>query len=383
MLLTAFKRECRIIQQEPWLKAMLFVLPVCLFVLVWWIFSQGIARDLPVGVVDLDQSRLSRGLVRYYDASPTLAVTQQFTSVEEGSAMLRSGDIYALAVIPEALEKETLRGASPSVTVLYNAQFILIAKLVNSAFVSAQATYTAGVDTMKKMAGGVTVPVQALGQALPVRNQITPLFNSNAHYGQFLVSGIIPALWQIFMIATTVMALAVEQRRQGLLPWLAQKPVILLLGKLFPYGLVFMAQGMLFLWGLYVLIGWPMHGSWSILLLAQALMVIACLSMATLFFFVAMDVTRAMSFVAGFTAPAFAFMGITFPATDMPTLAAAWRALLPVSHYIEIQVQQVDYGTGLPQAMPQLLILTTFILAFGLAVLRMLSWRKGQLEARA
>ncbi len=374
------QREWRLIRQEPWLKAMLFFLPLSLFVLMWWIFSQGIARDLPVGVVDLDHSRLSRGLIRYYDASPTLSVARQLSEVEEGTALMRNGEIYALVVIPDSLEKDTLLGRSPSVTVFYNAQFILIAKLINSAFVSAQTTYAASIDTVSNMVTGTPVPLQALGQALPVRNQITPLFNSNSHYGQFLVSAAIPAMWQIFIIATTVMALAAEQRRQGLLAWLGQHPVQQLVAKLIPYAAVFILQGVLFLWGMYSLLGWPMHGSWSILLVAQCLMVIACQSVAVLFFFLAMDVTRAMSFVAGFSAPAFAFMGITFPATDMPAIATGWRALLPVSHYIEIQVQQVNYGTGLQQAMPQMMALVVFLLAMALAMLKMLVWRKRQLE---
>ncbi|MEL6115006.1 ABC transporter permease [Photobacterium sp. SP02] len=380
MWLNTMQREWRLIRQEPWLKAMLFFLPLSLFVLMWWIFSQGIARDLPVGVVDLDHSRLSRGLIQYYDASPTLSVARQLSEVEEGTALMRNGEIYALVVIPDSLEKDTLLGRSPSVTVFYNAQFILIAKLINSAFVSAQTTYAASIDTVSNMVSGTPVPLQALGQALPVRNQITPLFNSNSHYGQFLVSAAIPAMWQIFIIATTVMALAAEQRRQGLLAWLGQHPVQQLVAKLIPYAAVFILQGVLFLWGMYSLLGWPMHGSWSILLVAQCLMVIACQSVAVLFFFLAMDVTRAMSFVAGFSAPAFAFMGITFPATDMPAIATGWRALLPVSHYIEIQVQQVNYGTGLQQAMPQMMALAVFLLAMALAMLKMLVWRKRQLE---
>lgn len=383
MWLNTMQREWQLIRQEPWLKAMLFFLPLSLFVLMWWIFSQGIARDLPVGVVDLDHSRLSRGLIRYYDASPTLSVARQFSEVEEGTALMRNGEIYALVVIPDSLEKDTLLGRSPSVTVFYNAQFILIAKLINSAFVSAQSTYAASIDTVSNMVSGTPVPQQALGQALPVRNQITPLFNSNSHYGQFLVSAAIPAMWQIFIIATTVMALAAEQRRQGLLAWLGQHPVKHVVSKLIPYATVFILQGMLFLWGMYSLLDWPMHGSWIIVFAAQCLMVIACQSVAVLFFFLAMDVTRAMSFVAGFSAPAFAFMGITFPATDMPAIATGWRALLPVSHYIEIQVQQVNYGTGLQQAMPQMMALAVFLLAMGLGILRMLVWRERQLEGCA
>lgn len=67
-------------------------------------FSAGIARDLPIGV-DLDHSRMSRGLTRYFDASPTMAVTAQYTDRADGDRALRGGDIYALVVLPDSLEK--------------------------------------------------------------------------------------------------------------------------------------------------------------------------------------------------------------------------------------------------------------------------------------
>ena len=66
--------------------------------------------------------------------------------------------------------------------------------------------------------------------------------------------------------------------------------------------------------------------------------------MGSLFFFLTLDPARAMSFAAAFTAPSFAFMGITFPVTDMNNLAQLWRAMLPISHYIEAQISQVSYG---------------------------------------
>nr|WP_232312736.1 ABC transporter permease [Enterovibrio coralii] len=55
-------------------------------------------------------------------------------------------------------------------------------------------------------------------------------------------------------------------------------------------------------------------------------------------------------------------MGVSFPASDMPFLAQCWRALLPVSHYICLQIGQFNYGASLKQATPELLALATFSL---------------------
>ncbi|PSW57329.1 ABC transporter permease [Photobacterium leiognathi] len=374
------KQEWRNIWKDGWLRALTLWLPAVLFLTMWAIFSAGIAHNLPVGVVDLDHSQLSRHFTRYVDASPTMAVTRQFTSPDQGSEAMRANEIYAMVVIPDNFEKDTKLGYSPQITTFYNGQFILIGKLINSAMLLAEGTFNAGVETVKNMATGAPVPLQAMGQAVPIRGQITPLFNSNSHYGQFLVSAIIPSIWQILIVATTVLAIAHEARTQGLWQWLKTSPVSKLMGKLAAYTGLFLIQGLLFLWWMYVALDWPMHGDWHILIVAQLLMVLACQSMGAFIYFLAMEVPRAMSFVAAFTAPAFAFMGITFPATDMPVIAKMWRSLLPVSHYIEVQLQQVDYGTGWYQASHQLFVLSWFMVAMVLAVMLMLVHRRKALS---
>lgn len=376
VIYSAVKQEWRTIWQDTWLRALVLWLPIVLFLMMWAIFATGIARNLPVGVVDLDHSQMSRQLTRYIDASPSMAVTQQFTNDHTASIAMRANDIYAMVIIPDNYEKNVKLGEAPQITTFYNGQFILIGKVISAAMLQVEGTYNAGVEAFRNMSSGTPVRQQALGQAVPIRAQITPLFNSNSHYGQFLVSAIIPSIWQILIVATTVLALAHEARGQGLWRWLAQTPCQKLLGKLFAYSGLFLLQGILFLWWMYVALDWPMQGHWGILIVAQLLMVFACQSMGSLIYFVAMEVPRAMSFVAAYTAPAFAFMGITFPATDMPIIAKIWRGLLPVSHYIEVQLQQVDYGTGWYQASHQLLVLSGFMCALLLAMGLMLIRRK-------
>ena len=362
--------ELQIIGQQPWLKALLLWLPLLMFFALWWVFSSGTALDLPIGVVDLEQSTLSRGLIRYYDASPTLAVTQGFTSVKKGSDAMKSGQIYALVVIPDDLTRSVVLGHAPTVTTFYNSQFILIGKLVNSAMQQAQGTYNAQISAVKNMSQGNVAPQQALAQAVPIQTQITALFNSNSHYGQFLVSAAVPALWQIFIVATTVLSFAIEQRRQGVITWLGKHPIHSVFAKIITlFGFIFnTGTGVLIgdVWFVRVANAWQL----GILLLGQILMVLACQSVGAAFFMLTQDVTRSMSFVAAFTAPAFAFMGVTFPSSDMTMLAQIWRNLLPVSHYIDVQIKQVNNGVGLDQAAGQLLALALFLSLLGVVFLK-------------
>lgn len=355
-------REWRVLLRDPWLVSLVSWIPLLLFFLMWAIFSQGIARDLPVGVVDLDKSRISRALIRHYDASPALETAYNYPEVQQGAAALRRGEIYGLVIIPEDLEKRVILGRPPLVNAFVNSQFLLIGKIVNSALLQAQGTFTAKVEIAKNLATGTPVFDMALSTAMPIGNQVTPLFNINNNYAQFLVSAMLPAVWQILMVAITVLSLAAEQRRKGFRKWLGAFPARALLAKFLPLMLLFWLHGALFLWVMYVFLGWPMHGNWTLLLFAQLVTVCASIAAASLFFILTQDAARGLSLAAAYAAPGLAFMGVTFPVTDMTMPAKIWRNLLPISHYIEIQFGQVNYGSPLHTAMLQLQNLGYFVI---------------------
>ncbi|MBL4902298.1 MAG: ABC transporter permease [Desulfocapsa sp.] len=360
--------EWQRIYSDPWLLSLVSWLPPLCFLIVYLIFSQGLARELPIGIVDLDQSSLSRNMTRNYDASPTLLVTNIFLSPREGISALRGGGIYGLVLFPENMEKEAILGQTPKVDAFFNNQFLLIGKLVKSAILSVHATTVAQVDTRKNLSTSTPVIGQAMGAAIPIGSQMTPLFNLNTNYAQFLVSAIIPATWQIFIVMTTVLCIAAELRRDGLSVWLGSHPVQTLFLKLAPYTLLFWLHGISFLLGMFVFLGWPMHGNLGYLIFCQLLTVCACQAAGALIFFVSKDPARSLGLAAAYAAPGLAFMGVTFPATDMTLPARIWRSLLPVSHYIDVQIAQSNYGAPLMLSQPQLYNLALFILP-GLIVL--------------
>ncbi|CAH6854928.1 Multidrug ABC transporter permease [Vibrio chagasii] len=347
-------RQWAIVRKDKWLLSCLTWIPLLLAASIWLIFSQGIARDLPVAVVDLEHSQISQQFTRLVDASPTLQVTQKYSSASEAAKAMIERDIYGYVVIPRHFDRDLYLGLNPQVSVFYNSQFILIGKLVNSALLQAQGTFNAQLEVIKQLSNGDTTVKSALGQAVTVQSQITPLFNKNTSYAQFLVSAVVPALWQIMIVVGTILVLTANVRARGLKAWLSHSPVKSLALTLTPYVVLFLAFGIAFSFWFYRLLEWPFNGSFMALTIAQLLTVISCIIMGCLFFFLTLDPARAMSFAGAFTAPSFAFMGITFPVTDMNTAAQVWRSLLPVSHYIEIQTAQSSYGVSAAQSLMNL-----------------------------
>lgn len=338
----------QILRHDKWLLSCLTWIPILLAVTIWGVFSAGIVRDLPIGVVDLEHSQLSRKLIQSLDASSTLSVDYHYTTATDAKNAMIEGQIYAYAVIPPNFGQDILQHRQPQLSVFFNSQYILVAKLINSSVAQAQGYFDAQLQAVGNLAKGNTTTAAAIGKAVPVSTQITALFNRNTNYAQFLITAIVPAIWQICTVVSTILILAAHFRLYGCkngFELLGDKPYLQLASILSKYIPVFMVQGAMFLYWFYVLLDWPMEGSMVVILIAQWLTIIACMIMGALFFFLSMDPARAMSFAGAFTAPSFAFMGITFPVTDMSTLATTWRSLLPISHYIEVQVAQASYGT--------------------------------------
>ncbi|PID77065.1 MAG: multidrug ABC transporter permease [Deltaproteobacteria bacterium] len=355
-------REIRHIFADPWLLSLVSWVPLVIFLLMWLIFTNGVVANIPVGVIDQDNSAMSRQLIRKFDANQAILVARNYTNFRAAEKDLLTGKIYGLIVVPVEMSRDVITGKTPQVTAFVNNQFLLMGKVLKSAIMSVESSYSVRIETSKNMGKSNPVFSLALSAASPIGSQVTPMFNRNRDYAQFLLAAIFPAIWQVVMVVTCIISLAGEQRLGGLTRWLGGSPAKSIMGKMLVLGSVFFLQGISFLNVMYVMAGWPMHGKWSILLAAQLMTILASMSVAFMIFFVVKDASRSLSVAASYVGPALAFMGVTFPATDMNLPARIWRSLLPVSHYIDIQFGQVNYGCSLATARPYFMALSAFII---------------------
>ncbi len=218
-------------------------------------------------------ARFLAGVTSQLGPAPVLEIANDYLEVQQGAAALRAGEIYGLVIIPVALEKRMVFSRPPHVSAFVNSQFLLIGKIVNSALLQAQGTFTTKIEIAQNLATISPVFDLALSAAMPISTQATPLFSLNKKYAQFLVSALLPAVWQIVMVAVTVLSLAAEKRRNGFSEWLGAFPIRALAAKFLRLILFFWLHGLLFLWMMYVFLGWPIHGSWTLQVFAQLLTV--------------------------------------------------------------------------------------------------------------
>ena len=114
-------RECARLRADPWDLALATWVPLLALALLAWMFSAGVPRELPVAVVDHDNSAASRELVRRLDAVPGVRVAARPADLTQAWSEVRALRAFAVVHVPAGAERQVLRGGSAVVFAYYNA----------------------------------------------------------------------------------------------------------------------------------------------------------------------------------------------------------------------------------------------------------------------
>ncbi|MBP7334448.1 ABC transporter permease [Niveispirillum sp.] len=365
-----FGREFARLRRRPFLLALTTLVPLALMALLTGIFSAGLATRLPIGVLDLDGSDLSRTIVRMVDATPDAAVSLRVGDLAEGRRLILSGRIHGLLMLPRDLERDVQAGRRPEVVFFYNAQTLTTGNLVLRGVAAAVQTAAAGIRLSLRTARGQPMDdAQSSLAPVPVPVQTHALFNPTLNYTHFLLAALLPALLQVTMMTGMAYAVGLDVetthrlrilRRLGGGLWPAMA------GKVLPYTLLFLLVLGLADAVLFGLLGLPLRGMPWLLLLADILFILACQMAGLLLALLLRPTAGAVSVASLLTGPAFGFMGIGFPRLAMGGFAQFWGALLPGTWFLMARIDQTVRGTPPELSWRPCLVLLGFVLALGL-----------------
>ncbi len=362
------RRELALLRSRPWDLAMVSWVPLLAVALVWWIFSAGLPTRLPIGVLDQDASALSRQLVRFLDATPGLRVVQRYADEAEMDRALVRGEVDAAVVLPRDLAQDIKRGRAGQVVLLHNAQLGTHSGLIQRDVRTAVATVSAGIELAVRNRRGEPMARARAGME-PIRTNLVTLFNTSLDYERFLGAALIPAVLHILAMTAGAWSVGRELRDRTLGAWLGAAPrrseaLAALAGKLAPPFASLTAVALLAMLWITLGRGWHPAGSlgWTLV----ALVVFLALSLAMGAFAAALtrSLRTALSATGFITAPAFAFGGVAFPLVAMAAPARAWALLLPYTHYMKVQMQQLVMGAPLAYSLatPLWMALATAVL---------------------
>ncbi|WP_198336332.1 ABC transporter permease [Psychrobacter celer] len=321
---------------------MLIIAPIIYGFFYPWPYSSEVVNHVPVGIVDKDNSDLSRTIVRYASASPQLD-TRRFLDEQSAKEAIWADEIAGYMVIPSGLEQNVLSGKAASVSILGNGGYFLLNKNVQMGFLKAVSTVSAGVKIKKSVAQGAYAPTAAQNaQAVPL--QIVPLYNQTEGYGAYVVPAVSIIILQQTLLMATAMLIGTwyEQRRHqtSISGWLGRITALSTLSFLigcFYYGWAFELH--------HYPRGQNMLGSLLFLLLfCPAVATLGCL--LGLWF---RQRERSMQILIFSSLPMFFVSGYPWPADQLPTFLQIVRWFIPTTPAINTSVQLNQMGASISQ----------------------------------
>ena len=360
--LKVMRREERRIRREPvyLLGSVGVMLLSCIFYLTF--FRAGMPESLPIGVLDNDNSSLSRNFCRQLDATQ-LGKVVYFDDFSSARNAMQEGRVASLCVIPQNMSTDVSANRRPTFTYYVNSLY-LIAGALSYKDVLTMVTLTGGAVQREVLRAKGYSEGAIMGLIQPITIDEHKIGNATTHYGVYLNNIILPGLLALSIIFVLIYSLGSELRygtSKELMETADGSFAAALLGKLTPYTLLYILMGLGLDLLMFGLCHYPLAGSLPLMMLTMVVFVLSCEAVAVTIIGLLPTLRYALSIAALFTILAFSFSGFTFPVEAMPAALQGVSVLFPLRFYYLIYVQEALFATGFGSWWPYLVYMLLFI----------------------
>ncbi len=175
-------------------------------------YAREVLQQVPVVVIDTDQSALSRKLIRMVDASELLRVEKRTADIGIAQTRISAGRESAALMIPRGFEKNLLQGKAAHVSIYVDAAYFLVYRQATTGLARAIRTLSAGITVRRFQARGLSYE-KAMVAAAPLRFIGRPLFNPHQGYATYIVPGVFILLLQQTMLIGMGMLAGTRQEK--------------------------------------------------------------------------------------------------------------------------------------------------------------------------
>ncbi|MFW8636053.1 ABC transporter permease [Cribrihabitans pelagius] len=341
-----FRREVRWLIRRPFLVLLASIIPIAMFLILASVYARGIATELPIAVLDQDDSPGSRQLVHLVDAAPDIRIKTKVVDLEEAKRGILSGSYQGLLLVPENFTRDAMAGRRPEITFFYNTQMMVAGNHSARGVSSALPSIAAQVQAASRMARGMTADQAAIA-VQPVAMDAHGLFNPALDYSHFLLAALVVAVLQLTTSLATCYSVALDVETPHslrILRRLGGGIVPAVLGKLLPLTIVAClvhAVCDIIMFGYF---GLPLDGSGWLLALSALVFLLSCQILGALAALFIGAPPPALSVLALTVSPSFGYLGVSFPREAMNAFSIWWGNIFPATPYVSLRIDQTVRG---------------------------------------
>lgn len=372
-------KELKLIFTNKYYLFLICLWPFIDFIFLGGIYYYGNVKNLPIAVIDKDNSKLSRTISRYLDTSYAFDVKYKLNDVEDFRYLIARNKIYLGVFIPKDTQKNVKKSLPAEISFYIDGSNYLTANLSEIEGANILGTINAGLkNTMMKKRG--IQSKQAKAMMLPIQNDTSKMFNPSYNYGYFLTPGLwISILGQLFLIfGTLTIGKELEKKKHN-----SNSIFLFIFGKLFVYTIIsiiyFEILFRIFFPGFQI----PFDGNTSGAIILSVLFIISTILLGMVMSAITGNRLDALKGCLLVGAPAFLLSGYTWPLEQMPALMKTISIFIPLSAYLEgfrkifQQNMHIEFIIPFAKTLGILLILY-FLITYILLILRNKTIKKNE-----
>lgn len=347
-------REWRRLLSRPIYLFCIFIVPLVSAVMLTSLMGEGLPTEMPVGLVDMDNTTTTRNIARNLDAFQNSQITTRFANVSEARHAMQRGEIYAFYYFPKGTTEKLLRQEQPKVSFYTNNTFLMAGSLLYKDMRTMSELASGAATRSVLIAKGATND-QAMAFLQPVAVDAHPIGNPSLNYNVYLSNILIPGMLSLMIFFVTVFSIGQEIKESHGRAMLVHTRGVAwqaLYGKLIAQAALFLPVAWALGAYLYGYLHFPCHCSWFTMVGLLSLFVFASQGMGVLMICALPNPRFGLSFASLWGVLSFSICGMSFPAMAMHPMLHGVSYLFPLRHYYLLYVNCALDGWPLSSAWP-------------------------------
>lgn len=356
-------RECGILVKNPIYGFCMVIFPIITIFFFTSLMNDGLPTDMPIGVVDQDNTSTSRELTKRLDSYQMSHVVAHYPNMNEARQAIQQNEIYAFLLIPKGTTEQLVSSHQPKISFYYSNTTLVAGSMLFKDLKTIAALGSAGAISARMSAMGKTEnEISAFLQ--PIKVDLHMINNPWTNYNIYLSSMIVPGIFFLFIFLITAYSLGTELKFKESKKWLKlaeNNIVVALTGKFLPQTLIFLTIFYSFELYTYYYLGFPHPGGIVPILLLGLLTVLSGQAFGIFIFGLVPSLRMSMSVCSLWGVLSFTTSGATYPLFSMNPMLEAVAQLFPLRHYYMIYQMCIFNGYPLVNAWFNILALFIFI----------------------
>lgn len=380
----AFKAELHTVMRNKGALLILIGATVIYPIIYSIAYSPELLRELPVAVVDMDNTSSSRTLINMIDATEQISLTHRVASLNEAERLFATNDVHGVVLIPNDFEKDLFNGKQTSLSSYCDASYMLMYKQTLTGILQSSLTFSAGVELKRLMVKGSSMP-QAIHQVQPVKVKFNELYNPSSAYGSFAMPAII-----IFILQQTLLIgiglMGGFQREHGrhihTVRGMDKNPSAIILGKALTYGLITLFNSLFALVCVHHWFNFPMNSDFFTIFLLLIPFIFATIFMGISISAMFKKAEHSIMVLVFLSLIIMFLTGFSWPTTSLPEALNYIRLIFPSSIIIAPYLRVRDMGVPLVDVSRELIMITGLMVGYFILTLFIFKQKKRNLKRK-